>query len=628
MTGKSQARPSHAINLADVSPANELLHTLFLKQVKTRPDAVAVITPSRRLTYGELHRRAMRIAIRLREFGVQPNTLVAIVSERGWEQPVAALGILYAGAAYLPVAAHLPSERRRQLLHHGEVKIVLTQSSVARQIDWPENVRNVCVDEEGEWPGELALPVQRPEDLAYVICTSGSTGIPKGVMIDHRGAVNTILDMNRRFAITPADRVLSISALSFDLSVYDIFGMLAAGGAIVMPGAQAARDPAHWVELAVQEGVTIWNSVPLLMKLFCESAVSCPNRADNKLRQVWLSGDWIPLNLPDEIRALAPNVEITSLGGATEASIWSIFFPVESVDPTWSSIPYGRALTNQTFHVLDDTLEPCPPPVVGQLYIGGIGLAKGYWRDPVRTAESFIIHPQTGARLYRTGDLGRWLPDGNIELCGREDLQVKIRGIRVELGEIEAVLLQHPALSAVVVTAPGERHSERRLVACVVPRGCAPAPRELREFLLDKLPDHMLPADFIVLDRLPLTGNGKVDRRALTEFECQPDEPGPAYVAPRTAREQMVAKIWTEVLGVSYVGIHDNFLDRGGQSLAAMQILSRLRAAYAVELTVRILFEMPTVAELAELLEDVDRIRLTRETSYMAAVGCVATGAL
>ena len=267
----------------------------------------------------------------------------------------------------------------------------------------------------------------------------------------------------------PEDRVLALSSLSFDLSVYDIFGTLAAGGTIIIPSASATRDPAHWAEVMVQEQVTVWNSVPALMAMLVEYAAGRPEVLPHALRLVLLSGDWIPVTLPDRIKALVEGVQVISLGGATEASIWSILYPIETVDPAWKSIPYGKPMVNQRFHVLNEALEPCPVWVPGQLYIGGIGLAKGYWRDEEKTCASFITHPRTGERLYRTGDLGRYLPDGNIEFLGREDFQVKLQGYRIELGEIEAALTQHPAVRVAVVTAVGEPQGNKRLVAYVVP---------------------------------------------------------------------------------------------------------------------------------------------------------------
>jgi amino acid adenylation domain-containing protein len=475
--------PVADLGVQDLAP---LLHTLFFDQVPLHPQKASVVTTHRTLTYQELCDRALQLGHQLQQLGARPNQLVTIVMEKGWEQVVAALGILASGAAYLPIDPGLPTERRWHLLEQGEVQWVLTQSWFDTSLEWPENVRRLCVDiledaenaetrrhgDTGNFRGNLyasSKTVQQPEDLAYVIYTSGSTGLPKGVMIDHRGAVNTILDTNQRFNVQPQDRVLALSSLSFDLSVYDIFGTLAAGGTIVMPDADATRDPAHWAQLMVQHQVTIWNSVPALMQMLVDYAASRPELLTKSLRLVMLSGDWLPLTLPDQIRALFEDVQVVSLGGATEASIWSILYPIETVDSTWKSIPYGRPMASQRFYVLNEALEPCPVWVPGQLYIGGTGLARGYWRDEEKTSASFITHPQTKERLYKTGDLGRYLPDGNIEFLGREDFQVKVNGYRIELGEISAALQQHPAVKEVVVSAVGESRENKQLVAYVVP---------------------------------------------------------------------------------------------------------------------------------------------------------------
>ncbi|HEY3572046.1 MAG TPA: amino acid adenylation domain-containing protein [Thermoanaerobaculia bacterium] len=447
-----------------------LLHEPFLAQAARRPEAPAVITSARRLTYGQLDRASLVLAHQLRRLGVRPNQLVGIVMEKGWEQVVAALAILRAGGAYLPIDAHLPAERLRYLLERGEAAVALTQPPFADTLDWPAGVARVVVDDsELEGPALEPLPaIQGPEDLAYVIFTSGSTGLPKGVMIDHRGALNTCVDVNLIFDVGPDDRVLALSQLSFDLSVYDIFGLLAAGGALVIPDAGTNRDPLHWSELCAREGVTVWDSVPALMEMLIEYGAGRPGALAFPLRAVTMSGDWIPPSLPDRIRSAFPGVRIVSMGGATEASIWSIHYPIGEVGEDWVSIPYGRPMRNQTFHVLDHQLEPRPVGVPGALYIGGIGLAQGYWRDEERTRASFVVHPRTGERLYRTGDLGRMLPDGNIEFLGRDDFQVKIQGHRIELGEIESALAQHPAVSTAVVTAWGDLRGAKQLAGYVV----------------------------------------------------------------------------------------------------------------------------------------------------------------
>lgn len=466
----AQLEQRAAVNATEAPVTDDLLHTLFRTQAARRPEATAVVAGDRRLTYGELAARAGWLGRRLRDLGARPNTLVAVAMEKGWEQVAAVLGVLEAGAAYLPVDPSLPPDRLGYLIAHGEVRIALTQSWLEDRLDWPPGIVRISVDREPANEGlELLEISQAPGDLAYVIYTSGSTGLPKGVMIDHRGAVNTILDVNHRFALGPKDAVLAVSSLSFDLSVFDIFGLLAAGGKVIVPEPGTSRDAERWVELLHREGVTLWNTVPALFEMLVEHVSGRPDLLTPPLRLALLSGDWIPLSLPDRARQALPGIQVVSLGGATEASIWSILYPVAEVVRDWKSIPYGRPMLNQSFSVLDGQLEARPVWVSGQLYIGGIGLALGYWRDEERTRASFIRHPRTGERLYRTGDLGRYLPDATIEFLGREDFQVKIHGYRIELGEIESTLSQHPAVRECVVAAPGSPQGARRLVAYVVP---------------------------------------------------------------------------------------------------------------------------------------------------------------
>jgi len=636
----SQLAARAAVNAtgpAITPPPPGLLHTL----IAPPPERPAVIAPGRTLSYAELHRRARALAAALRGLGARPNALVAVVMEKGWEQVVAVYGILGAGGAYLPIDAELPAERQRYLLADGGVEIAVTQPWVEQRLaaagEWPDGLRRVVIDADGDGVGAPdappEAPVQAAGDLAYVIYTSGSTGQPKGVAIDHRGAVNTVLDVNRRFAVGPRDRVLALSSLSFDLSVYDIFGVLAAGGAVVVPAAAERRDPRHWLDLLESAGVTLWNSVPALMELLVDYAGESGRALPADLRLVMMSGDWIPLSLPGRISSLLPGAEVVSLGGATEASIWSILYPIGAVDPAWRSIPYGRPMTGQTFHVLDGALAPRPAWVPGQLYIGGCGLARGYWGDAGKTAASFVTHPETGERLYRTGDLGRYLESGDIEFLGREDSQVKVRGYRVELGEIEAALCRHPRVREAVVVAQGASRpgGDRRLVAYVVaavgattaeaavaagaeileaPAQQAPAaPQaletgELRDFLRRSLPDYMVPAVFLFLPALPLTGNGKVDRRALPDPGRERAEERRGHVAPRNEVEAALATICAEALGVERLGVEDDFFELGGDSLMAVRALFHIRKATGVELPVRSFFDTPTVAALAAQVED------------------------
>jgi amino acid adenylation domain-containing protein len=459
------------VNATERPLSEHLLHELFIRQASRQPDREAVVSPSRRLTYGELRLRAHDLARRLQLLGTRTEEPVAVMMDRGWQQLVAVLGILEAGAAYVPIDPALPDARCDYLLQCTGARVVVTEAGGKSTWQPRSGMVEIAVHD-GEVP--VAVGTEEPwrparaEDLAYIIFTSGSTGTPKGVMIEHRAAVNTILDVNERHRVGPEDRVLSLSSLNFDLSVYDIFGLLAAGGTVVMPAAAGAREPSHWLELLHDEKVTLWNTVPALMTMLVEYAAGRTNAIPSTLRLALLSGDWIPLTLVPSLRSIAPRVRIVSLGGATEAAIWSIEFPIERVDPAWKSVPYGRPLINQRFYVLDEHMSNRPIWVPGGLYIGGAGLARGYWQDDAKTAAAFAVHPRTGERLYKTGDLGRYTPDGNIEFLGRDDFQVKVQGHRIELGEIESALLQCPGVRQAVVQAVGDAQAKRRLVAHLV----------------------------------------------------------------------------------------------------------------------------------------------------------------
>lgn len=593
------------INQTRAPESDELLHTLFLDQVRQRPDQLAVSTPSRQLTYRELYEYACAVEIELLARGAQPGQLVAVLMEKGWEQIAGVMGILLAGAAYLPVDSDLPSERQRYLIENGQVKIVLTQSTLHRVGALLAEVQQLDVDRmsPSRAPEPIARRRQTRDDLAYVIYTSGSTGVPKGVMIDHRGAVNTVLDINRRFSVGPGDRVLALSRLNFDLSVYDIFGVLAAGGTVVMPAAIHAMDPAHWVQRIASEKVTLWNTVPALVDLLAEEGAR-GGGLSSSLRLVMMSGDWIPTNLPGRIREVLPKAKIMSLGGATEASIWSILYPIERLDPNWKSIPYGTPMVNQSFQIMSAAGAPSPVWVPGNLYIGGIGLAKGYWRDEEKTTASFVAHPVTGERLYRTGDLGRYLPDGNIEFLGREDFQVKVQGHRIELGEIEIQLQAHESVEAAAVAVREDIPGEKRLVGYVVAKpGMNVEIAGLRAYLRAKLPEYMVPAIFVRLDALPLTANGKWNRADL------PAPTGLNRLRRETAErakspvEERLASMVGKLLGLDEIAVDDNFFMLGGYSLLGTRLIGRVRDAFGVELTLQAFFEAPTIAELATQIE-------------------------
>ncbi|WP_394836710.1 amino acid adenylation domain-containing protein [Pendulispora rubella] len=582
-----------------------LLHDAFGRRAAEAPARIAVATATRTLSYGEVDRLSNRLAHWLRRNGARPNQLVAVRMEKGWEQVVAVLAVLKSGAAYVPIDARLPEDRVRTLLVDAQVSLVLTQS-------WLEpvpvdGIATRCVDPELQAATthddtRPPAPIQRPSDLAYVIYTSGSTGIPKGVMIEHRAALNTIVDLNERFHVTASDRVLSLSALNFDLSVYDIFGLLAVGGTIVLPDPRELREPAHWASLVVQHGVTIWNTVPALMEMLV--GYGSPRKEPLPLRTIMMSGDWIPVTLPDRIREWLPEADVYSLGGATEAAIWSIYYPITETKLGWASVPYGKPLRNQRMYVFNDAMQPCPTWVPGQLYIGGEGIARGYWRDEVKTRRSFLRHPVSGERLYRTGDLGRYWPDGNIEFLGREDGQVKIQGYRIELGEIEAALAQHPAVRAVAATAVGEaRANNKRLVGFAQLDDSSVSGEDLRAWLLGKIPEYAVPQAITVVPNLPLSANGKVDRAALVQMASHSAGDQGAPVAPRTETERALVDIWRQLLACEEIGIRQSFFDAGGSSVTAVRLMSRIHQRFDIELPLSTLFEHPTIEQLAQSIE-------------------------
>ncbi len=449
-----------------------LLHQPVLQRCEQHPDAPALLAGEECITYEQLRVRANQVAHGLWKRGLDSGDLVGILLPKGPRQAIAVLGVLEAGGAYVPLDISQGKERLARTLNQAGIRYLISTATTDWDSDHAQEYEVIEIEalEAQAHQFHPLMSTRRPQDPAYVIFTSGSTGQPKGVVIDHRGALNTIADINQRFSVDQNDRVLALSALSFDLSVYDIFGPLAVGGALVYPEAERQLEPSHWVEVMDTHKVTLWNSVPALMDIYVSYLREVAHSHNPQLRLVMLSGDWIPVQLPVGIRKHCPKARVISLGGATEASIWSIIYPIDTIDPNWSSIPYGKAMLNQGMHVLNEELQPTPIWVTGEIYISGIGLAHGYWRDPQRTDAAFIRHPENGQRLYRTGDLGRLLPDGNIEFLGRRDSQVKINGFRVELGEIEAQMLSFPGVSAAVADMQG-KGSARRLVGYYVREG-------------------------------------------------------------------------------------------------------------------------------------------------------------
>jgi amino acid adenylation domain-containing protein len=595
-------------------PRGKCVHELFEEQVARTPDALAIIFEEERLSYQELNVRSNQLAQHLRALGVGPEVKVALYVERSTEMLVGILGILKAGAAYLPLDPHYPPQRISFMLANVAVEILLTQQRLLKRLP-PHAAKVICLD--ADWTciaqeREDNLPNRASADnLAYIIYTSGSTGQPKGSMIQHRSLVNHALNMVKVYELKPGRRMMQFFSLSFDASAEDFFPTLLSGATLVChPDPFACTVPefltfcehhhvttlhlpvVYWHELVdrlASDGLTLPACVEVL-------SVGGESPSAAKL-QTWAG-------------CTGRRVKFRNVYGPTETTVTStVYETVDEIDTTHGSarVPIGRPINNTQIYLLDQHLRPVPLGVPGELYIGGVGLARGYLNRPDATAEKFIPNPFSGApgaRLYKTGDHARYLPDRNIVFLGRGDQQVKIRGYRIELGEIEAALVQHAQVREAVVVAREDRPGDSRLAAYVLSiQERTVTGSELRDYLAERLPEYMVPPVIMFVDQWPLTPNGKVDRRALPPpmQMLRAEE----YVAPRTSVEEVLASIWAEVLGVERVGVNDNFFELGGHSLLATQMMTQVRESLQVELVVRSLFEAPTVAGLSAVLLEV-----------------------
>ncbi|UXI66269.1 non-ribosomal peptide synthetase [Tahibacter amnicola] len=585
----------------------------FVHQALSHPQRVALICGAEQVTYGQLLQRSAAVAWRLRQTGLARGETVAVVLAKSVEQIVAVIAVLLAGGAYVPVDPALPAARVRSMLTQAAARIGIVASSDQAL---PDGVAPLCIADVA-CSSTLAPEAFAADagDPAYVIFTSGSTGTPKGVVMVHAAVTNTLVAINSLFAVTSKDRVFGLSSLSFDLSVYDIFGTFAAGAALVLPTHDQVQRPGTWPQLVRAHSVSVWNSVPALNQILLDGLGSSTDGWPPSLRLVMLSGDWIPLALAQRL-VDQPGVEAISLGGATEAAIWSIYHRIEHVDPQWRSIPYGQPLPNQTIEVLREDGSPCPPLVLGEIHIGGAGLAREYCGDRARTSQSFVVYPGSARRRYRTGDLGRVDAQGRVELVGRRDHQVKIAGHRVELGEIESTLRQAGAFDSAIAIVH-EEGGGRQLVAFVLdsslPADAAPRPfgrdelQALREALAVHLPTYMLPRDVIALGAMPLSGNGKVDRAALARLvpgaPVRPETDVPALTdADPYIRD--IAAMWKEVLPAATVlTARSGFFLGGGSSLSAMRVLNRINQHYGIVLSIGEFYRHESLVELAGLVE-------------------------
>ncbi|MTJ10019.1 non-ribosomal peptide synthetase, partial [Anabaena sp. UHCC 0204] len=575
------------------------LHQLFEAQVEKTPDAVAVVFENQQLTYRELNNRANQLAHYLQKLGVEPEVLVGICVERSLEMVIGLLAILKAGGAYVPLDPAYPKERLSYMLADAQVSVLLTQKHLLETLP-AHSAQTVYLDQDENLflTQSIANPISNAtsENLVYVIYTSGSTGKPKGAMNTHKGLCNRLLWMQDTYQLTASDHVLQKTPFSFDVSVWEFFWTLLTGASLVIAKPGGHQDSRYLVQLIAQEKITTLHFVPSMLQVFLEETEleKCGN-----IKRIICSGEALSLNVKNRFFNQL-NAELHNLYGPTEASIDVTYWTCQA-NSNEKIVPIGRPIANTQIYILDKHLQPVPIGVIGELHIGGVGLARGYWNKPELTQEKFISSPfASGKFLYKTGDLARYLPNGIIEYLDRIDYQVKIRGFRIELGEIESTLNQHPDVQVNVVIVREDKPGNQHLVAYIVSKSQQEINTiELRSFLQDKLPSYMLPTAFVVLDKLPLSPNGKVDRQALPAPEIG-FEPNQQQVLPRNPVEEQVAKIWAEVLGLQQVGIYDNFFELGGHSLLATQVISKIRQTFQVELSLRRFFELPTIDSFSQ----------------------------
>ncbi|MGH7580732.1 MAG: non-ribosomal peptide synthetase, partial [Gemmatimonadales bacterium] len=599
-------------------PRDATLGELFDAQVALRPDATAVVFQDERLSYRELDARANQLARYLQARGAGRNTRVGLCLERSTDLVIAMLAIVKAGAAYVPLDPGYPSARLRFMLEDAQVGMVLTDTGLRNRIPAEIALTIVCLDTEREAIGHQPnAPLPREVsagDLAYVMFTSGSTGRPKGVAITHRGIVRLVCGTDF-VQLTPADRVAQVSSIMFDVATWEVWGSLVNGASLVVIPREVTLSPPDLAAELRDRGIT---AIDVTTALFNQLARDVPD-AFRTVRQVQLGGEAADPGRVREILAQAPPEHLINSYGPAECTTTATWHEIRQLDPDAVTVPIGRPIANTPAYVLDQHLEPVPVGVPGELHLGGPGLARGYFNQPGLTADRFVPSPfdpvfggEAGGRLYRTGDRVRWRADGALEFLGRVDGQIKLRGHRIEPGEVEIALREHPAVRAVIVAAREDAPGSKRLVAYVVPEGTAPGSDDLRRFLHQRLPDFMVPSVFVMLETLPIAPNGKVDRGALPAPGGGRPDLEQAFVSPHDSIEEAIAGIWSLVLRVDRVGVHDDFFALGGHSLLATQVISRIVASLDVELPLRSIFEAPTVAGLAAMVASARRGRTSR----------------
>ncbi len=584
-------------------PDQLCIHNPFESQVARRPDALAVEMDGCGLTYRQLEERANRMAHALRARGARPGRYVGIGLSRGLDLVVALLAVAKSGAAYVPLDPQYPRERLAFMVSDAQLLCVVTEERYRALFDAPLLVLDADgLTEVSAMPAERPVSLASSQDTCYAIFTSGSTGAPKGVVLSHRAVMNTFDWVSRTFGIGPGDRLLFVTSPCFDLSVYDTFGVLGAGGTVVIASSKLLLDPEALASAIVDQYITVLDLTPAalqqLVQYFPESSKTAP------MRLVLLSGDWIPVALPDTVRAAFPEVRIQSLGGATEAAIWSNWYQVGLIDPRWTSIPYGKPIQNSQYYVLDERLRPVPVGVAGDLYIGGMCLANGYLKREELTGERFLPNPyRVGERLYKTGDVARYFEDGDLEFLGRADFQVKLRGFRVELGEVETVLCSLSSVREAVCAAHRDAPGQKSLVAYVVLKdGAVENEDSIKAAVAGKTPDFMVPSQVMLLSAMPLSSNGKLDRNALPHPGTQARLDLP--LAPRSELEFRMAGLWEEILQRKPIGIREDFFKLGGHSLLAVLLVLRIKTRLGLDVPLSRVVKMPTIEALVQSMDE------------------------
>jgi len=571
---------------------------LFARQALLAPEAIALVCGGESLKYAELDRRSNRLARYLQKRGVGKETMVGVLMDRTGDLIVALLAVLKAGGAYVPLDPAYPSERIALVIEDSCASVIVVNNRTRQNIAGAPACTILADAQAAAIAAESGEPLDCPaaaENLAYVIYTSGSTGKPKGVMVEHRNVASFFDAMDPVIGADPGVW-LAVTSISFDISALELLWTLTRGFRVILHGDEGTHTiPAE----IIRHGVTHLQLTPSLARMIAADPRSLA--ALGRLEKLLIGGEALP---PALVASLRPAVrgEIYNLYGPTETAIWSTTYRILAATDSRSSVPIGRPLANTHTYVLDSELRRAPAGEPGELFIGGAGVVRGYWQRPELTAERFLPDPFAGeGRVYRTGDVVRLLPDGNLEFLGRTDFQVKIRGFRVELGEIEAALERHPAVQQAVVVAREDRPGDKRLAAYVVARDSrTPEPASLRALLASKLPDYMVPSHFMALDRLPLTANGKIDRKALpSPLDSTSRTSAPADERPRSETERLIARAWAEALGLECVGLHDNFFDLGATSLMVPEVQMELQRSLSREIPLVDLFEFHTVSGLA-----------------------------